>query len=409
MTRRVAFVGVTTMPPPFAIHNESNPCRFPDRAQPQHPGSHIVTTRASKTWDMLRLITRGGPALCNVAVTNACNAACDFCNFARGKVGAKNLRWIDPDQFGRALDILHQRDIRYISFFGGEPLLHSRLADMISMVVDRGMGPALITNGWLLASQVDTLASAGLKTVYISLDAASITTHETNRGLHGLGDRIRTAVGRMRELGMTPLAQVTMSKLVPDYRQLVPLLREFDFDAVAFSYPQTQRLGSSSLAWSSDSQLMRFTNSEMVAAFDAIDTLRQEFPVNNPSASVADMKRHLRGERESFECYGGFKSFYMDWNYDVWRCDSWSKKISSVWDFAQAPPVRDGCTACVADCYRDSSVMLHFAVSVGDAVDHLRAGRLRHAAKTLADKRNFISLGAVLENLHVVKHLARLG
>jgi MoaA/NifB/PqqE/SkfB family radical SAM enzyme len=358
---------------------------------------------------MLRLITRGGPALCNVAVTNACNAACDFCNFARGKVGARNLRWIDADQFGQALDILHRRDVRYVSFFGGEPLLHPRLADMITMVVDRGMGPALITNGWLLASHLDKLAAAGLKTIYISIDAATISAHEANRGLAGLGKRIRTATARMRDLGMIPLAQVTMSKLLGDYRQLVPLLREFDFDAVAFSYPQTQRLGSSSLAWSSGSQLMQFTSSEMVTAFDSINTLRKEFPVNNPSASVADMKRHLRGEAEQFECYGGYKSFYMDWNYDVWRCDSWSKKISSVWDFTAASPVRDGCTACVADCYRDSSVMLHFAVSLGDAVDHLRAGRLRHAAKTLANKRNFISLGAVMENLHIVKQLARLG
>lgn len=45
-----------------------------------------MKTVASKTWDMLRVIRRGGPALCNVAVTNSCNAACDFCNFARGKV-----------------------------------------------------------------------------------------------------------------------------------------------------------------------------------------------------------------------------------------------------------------------------------------------------------------------------------
>jgi MoaA/NifB/PqqE/SkfB family radical SAM enzyme len=372
-------------------------------------GSFTVTNFASKTWDMLRLISRGGPALCNVAVTNACNAACDFCNFARGKVGASNLRWIDADQFGRALDILRKRDIRYISFFGGEPLLHPRLADMLSMVVERDMGPALITNGWLLPPQLENLAATGLKTVYISIDAATITKHEANRGLEGLGQRIRTATQRMRELGMTPLAQVTMSKLLGDYRDLAPLLRELGFDAVAFSYPQTTRLGSSSLAWSSDSQLMNFTTQEMVAAFDSVDVMRSEFPVNNPSASVADMKRHLRGQQETFECYGGFKSFYMDWNYDMWRCDSWSKKISSVWDFADAPFVRDGCTACVADCYRDSSVMLHFAVSLGDTLDHLRNGRVRAATKTLTDRRNFISLGAVLENAHVLTRLARLG
>jgi MoaA/NifB/PqqE/SkfB family radical SAM enzyme len=368
-----------------------------------------VANFASKSWDILRLLTRGGPALCNIAVTNACNAACDFCNFARGKVGARNLRWIDADRFGQALDILRKRDVRYVSFFGGEPLLHSRLAEMIAMVVERNMAPALITNAWLLASQVEKLAAAGLKTVYISIDAANIAQHEANRGLEGLGERIRSATSRMRQLGMTPLAQVTMSKLLGDYRVLAPLLRNLDFDAVAFSYPQTARLGSSSLAWSSDSRLMSFSAPETIAAFDAINTLRSEFPVNNPSASVADMKRHLRGQQETFECYGGFKSFYMDWNYDMWRCDSWSQKISSVWDFADAPPVRDGCTACVADCYRDSSVMLHFAVSLGDTLEHLRNGRLRAASKTLVDRRNFVSLGAVLENAHVLTRLARLG
>jgi hypothetical protein len=93
----------------------------------------------------------------------------------------------------------------------------------------------------------------------------------------------------------------------------------------------------------------------------------------------------------------------------MWRCDSWSQKISSVWDFADAPPVRDGCTACVADCYRDSSVMLHFAVSLGDTLGHLHNGHLGAATKTLMDRRNFVSLGAVLENAHVLTRLARLG
>lgn len=109
---------------------------------------------------MLRLIRHGGPALCNVAVTNSCNAKCDFCNFANGKVERKELRWINADQFDVALQILHDRGVRYISFFGGEPLLHPRLSDMIAMSVAKGMGPALITNGWLLSSKLDQLAEA---------------------------------------------------------------------------------------------------------------------------------------------------------------------------------------------------------------------------------------------------------
>jgi MoaA/NifB/PqqE/SkfB family radical SAM enzyme len=368
-----------------------------------------MTSIASKTWDMLRLIRRGGPALCNIAVTNSCNAACDFCNFARGKVASRDLRWIDADQFGRALDILHKRGVRYVSFFGGETLLHPRLADMIEMSVARDMGPAVITNGWLLSMQLDRLAAAGLKTVYVSIDAAEMAVHEENRGLKGLGERIRSATARMPGLGMTALAQVTMSKLIGDYRSLVPLLRNLGFSAVAFSYPQQARLGSSSLAWSSDSRLVNFKSTELVEAFDAVDDLRSLFPVNNPRASVADMKQHLRGQPEQFVCYGGYKSFYMDWNFDMWRCDAWDKRMCSVWDFAEAPLVRDGCTACIADCYRDSSVMLHFAVSLGDAIDRLGEGRVLAALKTLATGRNVSSIRAIVENVGVLSALARLG
>jgi MoaA/NifB/PqqE/SkfB family radical SAM enzyme len=358
---------------------------------------------------MLRVIRRGGPALCNVAVTNACNAACDFCNFARGKVRASNLRWIDADLFDRALAILHKRDIRYVSFFGGETLLHPRLAEMITMAVAHGMGPAVITNGWLLPAQLDALAAAGLKTVYVSIDAAAMADHEENRGLKGLGERIRAATSRMPSLGMTPLAQVTMSKLIRDYRALVPLLRNLGFEAVAFSYPQKAKLGSSSLAWSADSRLVNFDDSELVAAFDAVDDLRNAFPVNNPRASVADMKRHLRCETERFVCYGGYKSFYMDWNYDMWRCDAWDKRMCSIWEFGDAPLIRDGCTACIADCYRDSSVMLHFAVSLGDAIDLASEGRVLSALKALWDTRNASSLGAVAGNAHILSRLAKLG
>jgi MoaA/NifB/PqqE/SkfB family radical SAM enzyme len=358
---------------------------------------------------MLRLIRQGGPALCNIAVTNSCNAACNFCNFAKGKLARKNLRWMDANRFEAALDILHGRGIRYVSFFGGEPLLHARLADMIAIAISKGMGTAIITNGWLLPSRLDQLAACGLKTVYVSIDAPRMSTHESNRGLTGLGERIRAATSRMPGLGMLPLAQVTMNKLISNYRDLVPLLRELGFKAVAFSYPQKAQLGSSSLAWSSDSDLVNFSDLELLQSFDAVDDLRHVFRVNNPRASVADMKRHLRKEPERFVCYGGYKSFYMDWNFDIWRCDAWQERMCSVWEFAQTPLVRDACTACMADCYRDSSVMLHFAVSLGDALDFLSAGHILAALKAIVDQRNLSSLAAVLGNAPVLSRLARRG
>lgn len=364
---------------------------------------------AAKAWDMLKLVRHGGPAICNIAVTNSCNATCDFCNFANGKVPRKDLRWIDAGQFPAALDILHRRGIRYLNIFGGEPLLHPKLMDMLEAAVEREMGPAIITNGWLLPAKLDAMAETGLKNIYISIDSPQIAHHEANRGLKGLGERIKAATSRMPELGIAPIAQVAMSRLISNYRELVPLLRDLGFSAVTFSYTQRARLGSSSLAWSSESKLVNFSDLELAKQFDAVNELRNLFPVNNPSASIADMKRHLRGEPERFVCYGGYKSFYMDWNYDIWRCDAWSQKMCSVWDFENAPLIRDGCTGCIADCYRDSSVMLHFAVSLGDAFDSLAEGRVLTALKALASRRNFESIATVAANIPVLSHLARVG
>src|SRR5437764_606508 len=152
-----------------------------------------MPTTPSTIRDMLRLLRHGGPALCNIAVTNSCNATCDFCNFANGKVAHKDLRWIEGSRLNAALQILHGRGIRYISFFGGEPLLHPDIAEMIALSIEKGMGTALITNGWLLPAKLDELVASGLKTIYISIDAASIEAHEANRGLRRLSERIREA------------------------------------------------------------------------------------------------------------------------------------------------------------------------------------------------------------------------
>jgi len=67
-----------------------------------------MPTTSAKISDMLRLLRHGGPALCNIAVTNSCNATCDFCNFANGKIPHENLRCIDAARLGEALQILHE-------------------------------------------------------------------------------------------------------------------------------------------------------------------------------------------------------------------------------------------------------------------------------------------------------------
>jgi hypothetical protein len=53
--------------------------------------------------------------------------------------------------------------------------------------------------------------------------------------------------------------------------------------------------------------------------------------------------------------------------------------------------------------------MLHFAVSLGDALDRLSQRHITDALKTIMNVRNLESLGAVVGNAHVLSRLAKLG
>ncbi|MBY0336359.1 MAG: radical SAM protein [Acetobacteraceae bacterium] len=347
--------------------------------------------------DLIRLVPRGGPAICNVSVTNMCNATCDFCNFAHDKGFVTHRSWLDATRFADALAHLRaQADVRFVTFMGGEPLLHPGIMSMLNATTAAGMQPTMVTNGWLLPGKLDDLVKTGLTTLFISIDSEDAAKHEANRGLKGVCQRIRESTGRLHEAGITPIASVAMTRLVSDYEALARFLRELGFAAVTFSYPRKAALGSNSLVFSEESDLVDMSVEELLAAFDGVEKARAIIPVHNPREGIADMKRRLTGQGERFVCHAGYKYFYLDWNYDLWRCEDWKEPISSLWDYTPDKAMRDGCQACSTDCYRDASIMLHFSVALGDSFARLREGKLGQALAALADRRNVGSLKAVV-------------
>ena len=347
------------------------------------------------------------PAVCDVSVTNVCNATCDFCSYAYDKGIVRDRRWLDAAKFGEALPILHRRGIRYLNFQGGEPLLHPAIGSLVASVRAAGMRPAVITNGWLLPQKIDNLAAAGLGTLLVSIDSHSMAAHERNRGLRGLGVRIRQGLATARQRQIPTLACVTVNRLV-DYEQLPDLLTDLGFDAVTFSYPRREPFGSSSLVYSPDSALVAFNEEELISALESIKAMKKRFPVMNPVASVDDIERHVRHEEERFACVGGFKYFYLDWNLDIWRCEAWSAPLGSVFDLDAIPDQRDRCTACTMNCYRDTSVLMHAGNAVGDAAAAIASGRIRDAAGLVFNRNVAISLRSVAEEAGTIRRLARV-
>src|SRR5262249_15260663 len=298
------------------------------------------------------------PAICDVSVTNVCNAACDFCGFARDKGLAGPARYIDLAEFSRALPILRRRHIRYVTFQGGEPLVHPDIAALVSGATRAGIQCGLITNGWFLPTHIDALASAGLKRLLVSLDSDRVLAHERNRGLPGLCGHMAQGIGAARAFGIPTIACVTVNRLV-DYELLPKLLYHTGFAGAVFSLRRREPFGSTSLVYSEESRLVDLGPAEVLDAIASIRRLKKKVRVLNPTASLNEIGRFVRGEKQLFPCIGGHKYFYMDWNLGILRCEAVSRPRGSVFDLANLPAHTDTGNGGRVSCYLHPAVILH--------------------------------------------------
>jgi MoaA/NifB/PqqE/SkfB family radical SAM enzyme len=359
----------------------------------------VVRPKKGKWKLFSEILHHGGPGYLQFAITNICNADCDFCGFARSKFNPKARRSVTLAEARNAIDIAVQNHIGYLLFVGGEPMVHRDLRAMTRYATEHGIRPMICTNGGLWTEEnMRELAGDGLSSVIMSIDAHDAVRHEKNRGLPNVCRKIKQANEFFHSVGVQTTASITASRLIDDYEKLPTFLEMLGFKSCTFSYPLTS-LASSYLSFS-DSGLVNYSKDELLQVFEKIKHLKRHsrFPVVNPMESLTEMQRHLRSVKEKFGCLGGHKYFYLDWNLDLYRCHFWEKPMCKVWEWDESKLIRDGCTRCMIDCYRDPSVLQHVAINASDAFNNLKNGKLFSAAKNIFDSRNLTSLKAVWED-----------
>lgn len=349
--------------------------------------------------ELLQLIIKGGPGFCQIAITNACNARCRFCNFPR--VPPANRVMADPERLFRGLAALKQGGIDYVCFTGGEPLLYPALLPALDRARELAINTILCTNGALLSTEyIESLQAVGLETLIISMDAPSSRQHDNHRGMPGLTAHIRDMVPHLRRAGLNPVASVTLSRMVNDLGTMTQFLEEMGFARVTFSYPVT-RLHSSYLGFA-DHYSVDFTPEELYQWFEQIKKLKATSAMNilNPRLALTDLQRQLKDRPGRFPCLAGYKYFFVDWHLQVYRCHYLSENLGPLEAIHEIPPIRDDCCACTIDCYRDPSVYQYMAVSVADCLAAFRQGEWLKGLSTLFHPYNFLSLAALLEGRH---------
>lgn len=135
------------------------------------------------------------------APTYACNFGCSYCfqdEYAPAPAEGRTDNSQVMQAFFRYIDTTFADRRKYVTLFGGEPLLLSPLArQSVDAIVEgtqsRGLDLAVVTNGYNLAAFVPTLKKARIREIQVTLDGTE-KIHDQRRYLKGGGETFRRVV-----------------------------------------------------------------------------------------------------------------------------------------------------------------------------------------------------------------------
>jgi len=130
--------------------------------------------------------------------TYACNFACPYC-YQEGYGHQQSMAdTATVDAFFAYVDGYFANRQKYITVFGGEPLLPGEKAEaLVSSLIDgansRGLGLAFVTNGYTLSDYVPRLAKGTIREIQVTLDGVG-DVHDRRRPHRGGGSTFETIV-----------------------------------------------------------------------------------------------------------------------------------------------------------------------------------------------------------------------
>jgi len=338
-----------------------------------------------------------------VQITDSCNAACPQCAMNRSREYKRSK--LDIGEIKSIIDTAAVREIKSISFTGGEPFLYyPDLVEAIAYANKKGIVYTRTgTNAFFLMNSEKSdfpkrirkmateLRDSGLRNLWISIDSADPWLHERMRGLTGVIEGIRKALPIFHREGLYPAANLGLNRNLGGYcgeleepgkvsgdkfyramcnglRAFFSLVLNLGFTMANVCYPMSiseengERLTAVYGAGSS-SPLVDFPAEDKVLLFRAllrvIPEYRHKLRIFTPLSSVYALQRQHSGERAySYPCRGGIDFFYIEARSDhVFPCGYRGEEDLGSWadmDWLNRTKSSD-CRLCDWECFRDPS------------------------------------------------------
>jgi MoaA/NifB/PqqE/SkfB family radical SAM enzyme len=143
---------------------------------------------------VMPFIIRPAPKVLTVAITAACNYACIGCRYGRDFMRGEYLKL---DTIRLLFDDAAAAGMTTVRIYGGEPLVHPELPEMVSYAKSVGLLPYITTNGFLLERKIGALYEAGLRVATLGY-YGSQPAYDEYTGKQGNFERFRKGLEAVR-------------------------------------------------------------------------------------------------------------------------------------------------------------------------------------------------------------------
>ncbi len=335
------------------------------------------------------------------AITNACNTTCKTCTF--GNIPRKEWSYVDTDKLEIVLDYLKKNGVRMVSITGGEPMMHPDFLKICKEVdANEMMISYIATNGTLLDKHITSgLSRLNVNIVGLSIDLVDSSGKGITRGVN-IEKIVPKAKRLLDKYGINSYAGIVLGSHTKDIPRLMKLIRSWGFGKVVFSYPQVKMASTYRAA-----EDCNYTRISMEEAREIVKAIERE-KKNNMSMAIFNTRVNLEGflraqagERTVFECPGGVNQFYMDWNYDLFRCFNDGLHLGNIMNLAKAgKPLQfpfSPCEGCTQQAFLDYGSFYHSFNVVRDVIVSLKRLDLPYAFNILGNRKNRLALRSLME------------
>jgi len=162
-------------------------------------------------------------------LTEGCNLACRHCWLApQYQPGENKSAVLDFELFRSILEQAKPLGLTTVKLTGGEPLMHPRIREILSLVRTSGFRLVIETNGVLCTAEIAKLiASCRNPFVSVSLDGVDAATHEWVRGVAGCFESALAGIHHLVRSGLKP--QIIMSLMQRNKLQVEGMVHLAEF------------------------------------------------------------------------------------------------------------------------------------------------------------------------------------